>query len=166
MDIVDKTTTLTLSPNIVDALNKILPEFCQDWNIPVPTISFIQRWWVTKSPIKIYVYETKLPSKGVHMQENGVPYAKIYLKSARDIHIISHEIFELLVNPIFDQTFEKDGILYKKEVCDPVSKTFYVDGIPISDWILPSWFGGSPPYNHLNTLRTPFSLDGGYLELQ
>jgi hypothetical protein len=166
MDIVDETKNFPeeLGDKIAEALNKILPEFCQDWNVPIPKISYIRKYWISSAPIKIYLYDTKLKSKAEHMAKDGIPYGKIYLNSLREIHFISHEIFEILVNPVFKESFELNGTKYKKEVCDPVTKTFLVNNIPISDWILPSWFGGSAPYNHLNTLSEPFSLDGGYLE--
>jgi len=83
--------------------------------------------------------------------------------------------------------------LVAKEVCDPVqgnnltanvvmspAKTSYnaktrkvvtapavIQKVGLSDWILPAWANPQNtvgPYNHMNTLRAPFTLDrGGYV---
>jgi hypothetical protein len=66
---------------------------------------------------------------------------------------LSHELDEMLVDPQ-DETRWKYGLL---EVCDPVQNlTHDVDGIPVSDFVLPSYFfGGAWPYDYLGVLSEP-----------
>jgi hypothetical protein len=66
------------------------------------------------------------------------------------------------------ETFTFQNQIYLKEVCDPVTKNYFIENdLKISDWILPSWFeeGFIGKTNHLNTLTGSFELSsGGYVQ--
>ena len=106
---------------------------------------------------------------------------------------VCHEVFELLVDPLCNRWWDiGDGqTLFASEVCDPVESNAVTVSVLVSpassgysttqkkfvqipavyqnvgcsDWILPEWSNpqGKGPFNHLNTLKAPFTLDkGGY----
>lgn len=57
--------------------------------------------------------------------------------------VLSHEVLEMLVNPSVGgiETNWNDGLLYAREICDPVQSTIYkIDNWWVSDFILPEWF--------------------------
>lgn len=75
---------------------------------------------------------------------------------------MSHEILETELNPYVSRWNDFDGV--KKlafEACDPVQGGSYtVDGIAVSDFVLPAYFDADDiegPYNHLGTLVAPLS---------
>lgn len=85
--------------------------------------------------------------------------------------IVSHEALEMVADAWC--TYWADGPPVEKvgewsyalEVCDPVGDVVYqIDGIDVSDFVLPSWFGGGgAPYDHLLYVDRPFGLAaGGY----
>jgi hypothetical protein len=106
---------------------------------------------------------------------------------------LAHEVFELLVDPLCNCWWDigDQHTLFARETCDPVqgnvvvvdivlaaSKKVYnmlarktvvippvIQKIGLSDWVLPSWGNphGKGPFNHLNTLQAPFTIDkNGY----
>lgn len=107
--------------------------------------------------------------------------------------VVCHEVFELLVNPYCNEWWDigDSQTLYAKEPCDPVQNNALTVSILVSpatfrynallrrsvqtpavyqnvgcsDWILPAWGNpqGKGPFNQLNTLKAPFTIDkGGY----
>ena len=79
--------------------------------------------------------------------------------------MISHEVFEILVNPKTDKYLRN----FEVEVCDPVNASFFmVLDVAIADWVTPRWFnGGIPPYNNTNTLKNPYVVaEGGYVRVR
>lgn len=144
--------------------DEILDMFCKEWNIEKPFIKFLPSWPIYEK-IKVTLIDSK-EERAFHGCRKD-PYAFILVDNNFS-RLLSHEIFELLINPDMKQHFELDGIIYQKEVCDPVfENTIHLSGIEFSDWVLPSWFEkeSKGPYNHLNTLLKPFEIDkGGYIE--
>jgi len=161
---------------MVNATIAVLPQFCSDWNIPIPKITYASQFYPY---MKTCVYLSPFSSSdwfpAFHTYMGDSIYATIFVGSIlknggclsnenpKGITVskaMSHEIFELLVNPKLNN--HKNGFLV--EVCDPVAYNDVIqDGVTLSDWILPSWFGGSGVYNHLNTLKKPYSIDAGGL---
>jgi hypothetical protein len=84
--------------------------------------------------------------------------------------IASHELAELLVNPMLERTCRgADGRVWAVEICDPVDEErFEVDGLPLSDFVYPAWFAeGSGRVDHLDRLHHPFQLGGrGYAHVR
>ena len=148
---------------IIQAIEKVMPEFSKDWNV------FGTLKLNGDSQIKFFIstLEVQKPKeRAFHSLKDGIPYARVIVDKNDSLNLvslmISHEIFELLVNPMQNK-YDRD---YELEVCDPVSEnSFDVDGIQISDWVLPAWFTyGELPYNHMNTLTRARKVAlGGYI---
>lgn len=148
---------------IIRAIEKVMPEFSKDWNV------FGTLKLNGDSQIKFFISTLKSKNpreRAFHSLMNGIPYARVIVDEGDSLDLvsrmISHEIFELLVNPMQDR-YDRD---YELEVCDPVTEdSFDVNGIQISDWVLPAWFNYGPlPYNHMNTLTKGRRVAiGGYI---
>jgi hypothetical protein len=144
---------------IISAIHTVMPEFEKDWNVS-GTVTLNG-----KSDIKLYVSTLKgnASERAFHSFVN-VPYGRVIADVNDPVsRMISHEVFEMLVNPKTDKYV---GNL-ELEVCDPVSaNSFVVNGIAIADWVTPSWFNYSlPPFNRLNTIKRPRTVaPGGYIK--
>lgn len=125
-----------------------------------------------------------------HSVVNGVPQIVVYAGVA-DFYGYSnsvsftHEAEEMLADPSISvtnqgypyPTYCLDGIgcagmipgtVWAQEVSDPVEAySYYVNGVPISDFITPNWFndhvvGG---FDYMNKLSEPFEIaKGGYAQ--
>ena len=122
-------------------------------------------------PVKLYNTKVAKPSDwqfvyfddadtagalGYHdLTEDGQPVSKIFVKTTlQDNQLVSvtacHELFEMVIDPIEDDTF-------------------LVDGIEMSNFVHPSWFEPfkHPPgtkFDHLGLLKKPFTMTkGGYV---
>jgi hypothetical protein len=76
---------------------------------------------------------------------------------------LSHEIFEMVVNPFLNQEsiLMNNGRKIYREVCDSVrSGEILINGVILSNFVYPSWFlsDGIKPYDHLTQLTKPFTL--------
>lgn len=84
---------------------------------------------------------------------------------------LSHEVLECLADPQCDAVVSApDGRQWVREVCDPVqSGSYEIDGIRVSDFVLPAWFGLDAPgvdgVSWLGTLDHDHQVDrGGYAQ--
>jgi hypothetical protein len=192
--IVNKSTVMTNSDAIliVAGLNTLLPTFCKDWSIPLVTAVYSAGSVKSNTPLQCIIMDTSDVENalGYHGETKDVPYGKVFVKTILQsggvmlyspvagiptvASIISHEVFEMIVDPYVNVWWTgADGMtLYAGEVSDPVQSNVVkaiVNGVPIgySDWILPAWANPQSkvgPYNHNNTLTAPMTLDkGGYL---
>jgi hypothetical protein len=114
---------------------------------------------------------------GYHdLTKDGQPVSKVFVKTTIDDgQLVSvtacHELFEMAIDPLANLWAEApDGTEYAYEMCDAVEEdTFLVDGIPMSNFVHPSWFEpfNHPPgtkFDHLGKLTAPFSMTkGGYV---
>src|SRR5437868_1386073 len=114
---------------------------------------------------------------GYHdLTKDGQPVSKIFVKTTlADNELVSvtasHELFEMVIDPIANLWAEaEDGTEYAYEMSDPVeADTFVVDGIPMSNFVHPSWFEpfkhpAGTKFDHLGLLKKPFSMTkGGYM---
>jgi len=179
---------------IVSALNSLLPKFCVDWSIKPVSVVYYPRNTSSPIPLKCYIYDTTDAegALGYHDEINDVPYAKVFAKTILDANgavlaasggnptvaqTISHEVFEMLVDLRANCWWSdySGSTLYAAEVCDPVESNVVPVSVGttlvhLSDWILPAWSDPQStkgPFNHLNTLMNPMSVDkGGYLITQ
>jgi len=171
----------------------LLPVFCKDWSIPAVTAVYVAKGKVPPVlAYKIKLLDTT-PVKGdlaYHDIISDIPYGNVYAKTVLSYNgvilyeptlkrptvaqTLCHEVFELLVDPRCTMWWMNinTGVLYAGEVADPVESNAVVVNVgpvkvTMSDWILPAWQdvqSKSGPYNHLNTLRTPFAVDkNGYV---
>ena len=114
---------------------------------------------------------------------DGLPMAKIFYETTINDHedpavTGSHEILEMLVDPTINGTATDpaDGWVYAKEVCDAVEETTYtINGVSMSNFQKPAWFGlTNPPgtsatgdYDFLGKCTQAFQLlAGGYMPVQ
>jgi hypothetical protein len=81
--------------------------------------------------------------------------------------VVSHEILETLTDPGANRWADRgDGVEVAVEACDAVEGFCYeMDGISVSDFLLPSFFdpAGQAPYSYLLRPTAPFQTapDGG-----
>lgn len=83
--------------------------------------------------------------------------------------VLSHEVLETHVDPFVDVWVDTlDGAhSFAFEVCDPVQSDAYdIDGVSVSDFVLPAFFDGAAPgskFDWLGRLSRPFTIAaGGY----
>lgn len=110
---------------------------------------------------------------GYHLEEgaNVVPVGKVFVKLCERnkepwSSVVSHEVLEMLGDPWINIETRRrlsNGVveLWPRELCDAVQGDKYViDGIPVSNFVLPEYFveGSDGPYDHLRTLKAPFSI--------
>ncbi len=114
---------------------------------------------------------------GYHeLTKNGQPVSKVFVKTTLDDNesvsvTACHELFEMAIDPIANLWAEAaDGTEYAYEMCDAVEEdTFLVDGVPMSNFLHPSWFESfkhrpGTKFDHLGRLTKPFSMTkGGYV---
>jgi hypothetical protein len=107
---------------------------------------------------------------------DGLPLSKVFVKTTiqnGDLVSISasHELVEMLVDPAINMmtTGPDPKIIYAYESADPVEAlSFNVNGIPMSDFVYPSYFEvfhkpNSAKFDHLGKVTRPFQiLAGGY----
>ncbi|HEX9426718.1 MAG TPA: hypothetical protein VGA64_02955 [Candidatus Polarisedimenticolia bacterium] len=107
---------------------------------------------------------------------DGMPQSKVFvkttLKNGDKVSVsASHELVEMLVDPAINlmSTGPDPKTIYAYESADPVEAlSFPVSGIPMSDFVYPSWFEtfhkpGSVSFDRMKKVKRPFQiLSGGY----
>ncbi len=107
---------------------------------------------------------------------SGLPLSKVFVKTTlKNGELVSvsasHELVEMLVDPAINiMTIGPDPkIIYAYESADPVEAlSFKVRGIPMSDFVYPSYFeafhkANSVQFDHMNQVTKPFQiLKNGY----
>jgi len=82
----------------------------------------------------------------------------------------SHELTEILGDPeLNDASQRPDGVFMAKEVADAVEQdTYEINGVPLSNFCLPLWYGGpasGAKYDYLGLCKAPFEIrPGGYAQ--
>lgn len=83
----------------------------------------------------------------------------------------SHEVLELVADPFVVSTAQVNATTFTAlEVCDAVeadSDGYQINGVAVSDFVTPAWFGGAAgPYDYRKLLSRPFTLRrGGYMSV-
>jgi hypothetical protein len=107
---------------------------------------------------------------------DGLPISKVFVRTTlqnKDLVSVSasHELVEMLVDPAINlmTTGPNPKLVYAYESADPVEAlSFDVDGIPMSDFVYPSYFEvfhptGSVRFDQVGAVKKPFQiLAGGY----
>src|SRR5215813_13551870 len=107
---------------------------------------------------------------------DGLPQAKVFVKTTlanKNLVSVSasHELVEMLVDPAINlmTTGPDPKIIYAYESADPVEElSFEVQGIPMSDFVYPSYFEdfhkpNSVRFDQMGKVTKPFQiLSGGY----
>ncbi len=146
------------------------------WGTPaklVKTNSFVKNAWAM-----VFLDDADEPNALAYhdLTPDGLPLAKIFvrttIKNGDKVSVsASHELVEMLVDPAINlmSTGPDAKLVYAYESADPVEQlTFDVQGIPMSDFVYPSYFenfhkAGSVKFDHLNKVKRPFQvLSGGY----
>jgi hypothetical protein len=108
---------------------------------------------------------------------NGQPisyvFAKTTIAAGEQISVTAaHELAEMGADPGANYWAQKgDGDMYALELCDAVEEdTYLVDGIPMSNFVLPAWFDqvtkrpAGTKYDFLGKLHAPFTMTkNGYV---
>lgn len=117
---------------------------------------------------------------GFHSDNLGQPYAQIALSDGNWTVTASHELVEMLVDPFGSRLHTAAALKgwkgtsprlrYLWEPGDPVEEIQYeVGGVPMSDFVLPSFYRSSPrgslaAYSHTGAATEPLQiLEGGYI---
>jgi hypothetical protein len=120
---------------------------------------------------------------GFHSDERGQPYAKVALSDGNWSVTASHELIEMVVDPTGARLHtaaalsgwqgDTPRVRYLVEAADPCEEIHYeVGGVPVSDFILPSFYRSSPRgslagYSHTGAITKPLQiLDGGYISFE
>jgi len=107
---------------------------------------------------------------------DGLPISKVFVKTTLDNHDLvsvsaSHELVEMLVDPAINlmTTGPDPKTIYAYESADPVEAlSFPVNGIPMTDFVYPSYFEtfhkpNSVQFDRMKKVTKPFQiLSGGY----
>ena len=174
--------------NMVKAINIFLVTVCNDWGL-APTQLVISTSGVHPNKSIYMMDDTDVDGAlGYHDEINGKSYAKIFARTIlnyggvilyRDAHTFTvaqclcHELLEMMGNDEVSKWYlDNNGTMWAGELCDPVESNLILYTLPgnikvgLSDYVLPSWFSPDTttrPFNKLNTLTSPFTLDsGGY----
>jgi hypothetical protein len=133
----------------------------------------LQRYWHTPAVAfaqqggwPIYLVSWKLMKDtgdlGYHAQRGGQPYAAV--SDLGGSIVFSHEIMEMLVDPLANRilTFWKLPVFL--EICDPVENNSYSasNGVRISDAVTPQWYipGSRGPYDLERLVTRPRQVQG------
>jgi len=114
---------------------------------------------------------------GYHdLTPEGLPLSKVFVKTTisdgQKVSVTAcHELCEMLVDPAINLcSVGPKGLIYAYETADAVEELeFNVNGIPMSDFVYPSWFEefhkpNSTQFDYLKKVTKPFQiLHGGYM---
>lgn len=175
---------------IVNAVNVLLPEFANAWQIQCPTVVFSSSSptdWIfhmidedTSEPDAL-AYHTEeqddvdgyILCKAVLDNEGVILYKD--LKTPTIASALFHEIAEALMDPYCNTWWinDSDNKLYATEVCDPVQDSIITvqlntgQTVGLSNFIYPAWANSQATterFDFLKLLNKPFTLaKGGYV---
>ena len=114
---------------------------------------------------------------GYHdLTPDGLPFSKVFVRTTvaagQKVSVTAcHELAEMLVDPAINlASTGPSNRFYAYETADAVEEQeFRLDGIPMSDFVFPSWFEifrkpGSTQFDHMKRVSRPFQiLRGGYM---
>lgn len=130
-----------------------------------PRIRFGRTGWT----VTLTAVSEVMGTSGTHGYFNSppmpnAPFADATGRGATLSRAMSHEIFEMLVDPTTMRLF--DG--WSLEVCDPVAEdlALTVHGVTLADFVSPAWFQqhSRGPWDFDRALTRPGDLEMGYLQ--
>lgn len=146
------------------------------WGTPaklVKTIDMMANAWAM-----VFLDDADAPGALAYhdLTPDGLPLSKVFVKTTianGDLVSVSatHELVEMLVDPAINlmSTGPDPKTMYAYESADPCEDvTYLVQGIPVSDFVYPSYFEGfrkpnSVVFDHERKITRPFQiLPGGY----
>ncbi len=146
------------------------------WGTPaklVKTTGFIKNAWAI-----VFLDDADVANALAYhdLTPEGLPLSRVFvrttIKNGDKVSVsASHELVEMLVDPAINlmSTGPNPKTMYAYESADPVEAlSFDVNGIPMSDFVYPSYFEGFHPassvrFDHLDRVKKPFQiLSGGY----
>jgi len=177
---IDKTTKTPLGVNLDDLIAAMQVYVDQHvvpvWGTPtklIKTTGFLKNAWAV-----VFLDNADQPGALAYhdLTPQGLPLSKVFVRTTinnGDLVSVStsHELVEMLVDPAINMmtTGPDPKIIYAYESADPVEAlTFNVNGIPMSDFVYPSYFEvfhkpNSAKFDHLGKVTRPFQiLAGGY----
>lgn len=177
---IDKTTKTPLGVNLDDlitAMQVYVDEHVVPvWGTPaklVKSTGFQKNNWAV-----VFLDNADQPGALAYhdLTPDGLPLSKVFVRTTiqnGDLVSVSasHELVEMLVDPAINMmtTGPDPKIIYAYESADPVEAlSFNVNGIPMSDFVYPSYFEvfhkpNSAKFDHLDKVKKPFQiLAGGY----
>src|SRR5262245_52692295 len=157
---------------------QVLRDFGPEWDITATVDAFatLDDVPLTYWPM-IVADDIPVDAAGIHLDKDFTPYALVNF-SNRWTLTASHEALEMLADPFGTRFYAarsiKSGqgiVEYLVEVCDPseaVSFSYLVNGVPVSDFYLPSYFDpvdvAHARYSFTGAISHPIEvLNGGYL---
>jgi hypothetical protein len=98
-----------------------------------------------------------------HLWKHGIPVGEVYTRRGWETSVtLSHEVLEMITNPHVDRYMEDGFTHYQLEVADPVQADRFgydIDGVLVSDFVLPAWFDGiddhAQPYDYAGHVSHP-----------
>lgn len=162
--------------DLITVLQKYAAVFAEYWHIPCTVVvgdRFQQGCWAM-----VFTDNADVAGAlGYHdTTPDGYPLLHVFVQTSLtdgDVPSVtaSHELAEALGDPCCNLTFEMpDGTTGAYETADAVERdSFLIDGIPVSNFVLPAWFEPfpRPRYDYLGRCRRPFQiLPGGYLPVK
>jgi hypothetical protein len=172
--------TTPLGVNL-DALIAAMQEYIDKFIVPVwatpaklvKTTGFVPGCWAI-----VFLDNADVPGALAYheLTPDGFPLSKVFVRTTLangDLVSVSasHELVEMLVDPAINlmSTGPDEKAVYAYESADPVEAfTFKVKGIPMSDFVYPSYFEefrkpNSVKFDQMNKVKRPFQiLAGGY----
>jgi hypothetical protein len=133
--------------------------------------------------MEIHIVDTydQADALGYHtVNKYGMPLALVSVQitenAGQEISLVmSHEILEMIIDPfaansVFAQTTSTGGTIVAYEICDPcqaANHAYFINGIMVSDFVLPTWFefyaNSNRKYDFTGHISSPFViLSGGY----
>ena len=165
---------------LIAALSTFLErDFVPVWGTPAQlkkSSQFIPDAWAM-----LFMDDADTPGAlGYHdLTPDGLPLSKVFVKTTlsdgQQVSVTAcHELAEMLVDPAINLcAMGPNGVVYAYETADAVEEEegYAIDGIPMSDFVYPSWFEdfrspNSVPFDYLKRCRRPFELlRGGYMSV-
>lgn len=152
-------------------------DFSPKWGLGA---NLVQRTAPVHGEPRLYLIDsaTVAGALGYHDLAADAPEGFVFVQTSQDAGIpwqsvLSHELLELLADPwidsVADTVYQGAETLVYQEICDPVeSDSYLINGIPVSNFVLPVWFlpqqiAGTPHTDFLRKLSQPLTMtSGGY----